>query len=148
MKSKKKLIIILFVIVLIYIIYLFGSPYIWGRIFHSFLGDNRNKITRVYMINGSNGLNVSTTDKSKIEQIVSMVDNRKYTKRLDQQDREGFNYAMELYVGDKKVLTMINLGQGAIVNGTRYDVDKPISVEDIKSWFNSLPSVKYPRIAN
>lgn len=99
------------------------------------------------MINGSNGLNVSTTDRSKIEKIISIVDNRKYSKSFDQQQRKGFNYAMEFYVGDKKVLTMIGFGQGNSINGTRYNVDKPISVEDVKTWFDSLPSVKYPQRA-
>lgn len=147
MKSEKKLIVTLSVIILICIVYLFVSPYVFGKRFNSFIGSNRNKITRVYMINGSNGLNVSTTDRSKIEQIISLVDNRKYTKKLDQQDRDGFNYAMEFYVGDKKVLAMGNLGTGTSVNGDRYYVDRQISVDDIKIWFDSLPAVKYPQIA-
>jgi hypothetical protein len=147
MKSKKKLTITLSAIIFICIVYLFVRPYVFGRRFDSFIGSNSNKITRVYMINGSNGLNVSTTDRGKIEQIISLIDNRKYTKKLDQRDRDGFNYAMEFYVGDKKVLTLGNLGPDASVNGTRYYIDRPILVDDINSWFDSLPSVKYPQIA-
>lgn len=142
MKLKKRLIITLSAVVLIFIISLLVSPYVLARRFDSFIGRNRNKITRVNMINGSNGLIVSTTDRSKIEKIISIVDNRKYSKNFDQQERNGFNYAMEFYVSDKKVLTMVSIGQGNIVNGTRYNVDKLISVEEVKTWFDSLPSVK------
>jgi preprotein translocase subunit SecY len=77
-KLKKKLIITLSAAVLIFIISLLVSPYVFEKRFDSFIGRNRNKITRVHMINGSNGLNVSTTDRSKIEKIISRVDNRKY----------------------------------------------------------------------
>ena len=142
MKLKKKSSITVLVVVLIFVFCMFLRSYVFGRSFDSFLGNKINKITKVSMMNGNTGVKVSTTDKSEIKQLIGFIDNRKYTKSFNQRRKVGYNYSMILYVGDKEVLTMWNFGETPNINGDRFNLDKTISADDIKSWYDSQLTVK------
>jgi len=94
------------------------------------------------MRDGSNGNSVSTTDKAKIQEIVQLVENRHYTKAINQEARTGYSYFYDFYVGNKEVLRITGGGNNVEINSTYYNVDKPIQTNELKNWFNSLPITK------
>ncbi|MDI6617722.1 MAG: hypothetical protein QME45_03465 [Clostridiales bacterium] len=132
------------VIAVLFITFLFARPYIFGKSFEDLAGTSSKNITEVFMRSGMNGDSVATTDKAKINEIVDLVDNRHYTKSKDQEPKTGYNYFYDFYVGDKKVLTITNAGSRIKANTTYCNVDKPIPLDGIKKWFNSLPVSKLP----
>ena len=105
--------------------------------FTDFIGKD-TVISKVTMFSGSTGKNVSTTDKIKIKELVTILNNTHYRKSSNQQGVDGFSYSYTFYVGNKPVLGMSDSGWGVSVYGTRYDTT--IEIKDgIKSWYNSLP---------
>ncbi|HZK72337.1 MAG TPA: hypothetical protein VFD03_12610, partial [Clostridia bacterium] len=128
--------------ILLLIIFLIGSPFIIGNNFDNLLKTNTYNITKVLMRDGSNGNSVSTTDKAKIQEIVQLVENRHYTKAINQEARTGYSYFYDFYVGNKEVLRITGGGNNVEINSTYYNVDKPIQTNELKNWFNSLPITK------
>lgn len=157
LKAKKKLVIIPISLLLLcaavfagYIHYI-NNNYID---FNSLLNNHSNMITKVYMERGLFADNVSTTNKSKIQEIIKLVNNRSYTKAANQEYRAGFTFFYDFYVGNTKAIRITGSGSNiaicgsnvrvngsnAGINGTYYNVDKPISVSALTKWFHSLPA--------
>lgn len=110
--------------------------------FTNLLGTNEANITKVLMLNGSNGNEVVTNDKEKIKEIINLVNDRNYTKSSNQEDRTGYSYYYEFYSGDEVKVRITGGGDNVKVNDTYYDVSKPISSASLANWFDSL-SVSY-----
>lgn len=147
MKSRRK-IIILSIILLLVVVFLIGSPYVIGKDFYGLLNTKSNDITKVFMRDGSNGNSVCTTDKAKILELDKILDNRHYTKAINQGDRAGYTYLYDFYVGNNKVLRITGSGNNVDINSTYYNIDKPIQTDLLKKWFNSLPVTKWSDTAN
>jgi uncharacterized protein (UPF0333 family) len=144
MKSKRKIIATFSLILLIGVVFLIGSQYVIGKNFDNLLKAKSENITKVFMRDGSNGNSVSTTDKAKIKELVQLLDNRHYTKAIDQELRTGYTYFYDFYIGNRKVLRITGSGNNVDINSAYYNIDKPIQTEGLKNWFNSLPVVKWP----
>lgn len=141
----KSLIIIVSIISLICIAAIFVPKFYDNKkSFEDLLGTNKQNITKIFMRDGGNGDSVSTKDKDKIQELVALVNNRFYSKSSNQQTKHGYAFAGDFYVGDKEVLNIIiGDGNNVSINGIYYDVDKAISVDEIRNWFNSLPITKW-----
>jgi hypothetical protein len=94
------------------------------------------------MGNGNTGTNVTTNDKTKIKELITLVNDRYYRRSDDQQQRVGYNYFYTFYVGNKDVLTITCTGTSVYINGVWYVVSKEISSDKITDWFNSLTITK------
>lgn len=120
-----------------------GGYFYYGysaKSFDDFLGMDEANITKVLMTNGNNGSSVETTDKDKIKEIITLVnDDRDYKKSFNQAPRTGYSYHYDFYSGDKQIVRITGSGDNVKVNGTYYDVSKSISNDSLKKWFNSLP---------
>ncbi len=143
-KPKLKLLILISTIAILFVAFLFARPYIFGESFEGLIGTDSKNITEVFMRNGTNGNSVATTDKAKIREMINLVNNRHYTKSINQEVKSGYNYFYDFYVGDKKVLTIVGTGNRVNANTVNYYVNKPIPTDGIKKWFNSLPVSKWP----
>ncbi len=115
--------------------------------FNYLLNNGSSNISKVFMRDGMTLNSVSTTDKAKIRELVQLVNNRHYTKAADQEARAGFISFYNFYVGNTKYLTISGSGSNVNINGTYYNVDKPISTDELTKWFNSLPVAKWPKSA-
>ncbi|MFT5871937.1 MAG: hypothetical protein ACI8WT_000861 [Clostridium sp.] len=138
-KNKHKFLILLVCIVFFVcvIVFLLIRSSINTKTFDDFIGKD-TVISKVTMFSGSSGESVSTTDKIKIKELVTILNNTHYRKSSNQQGLVGFSYSYTFYVGNKPVLGMSDSGLGVSVYGTRYDTT--IEIKDgIKSWYNSLP---------
>lgn len=148
MKFKiKSIIIALSILIILGILFLIISPYIIGISSHNLLKMDGTNISKVFMRSGKTGNSVSTTDKIKIKGIFHLIDNRQYTKSLDQEPRAGYTYFYDFYAGNKKVLRITGSGSCVGINGTRYNSDKEISTAGLDKWFNSFPITKWPNSA-
>ncbi|WP_242846019.1 hypothetical protein [Clostridium novyi] len=80
MIRKNKLLLIIGVGVLaLVIIYLISNNMKYKK-FSDFIDNNEQKISRVEMIDGSNGKTVVSTDKGKIKELINLLNNQRYKK--------------------------------------------------------------------
>jgi hypothetical protein len=107
--------------------------------FHDLLGTNESNITKVIMGDGNTGNFVETTDKYKIKELIDLVNDRYYKKSSNQEKRTGYSYYYDFYSGDKQIGSITGHGDNVYVNRAYYNVSKPISVDTLTKWFNSLP---------
>ena len=132
----KRLIVLVLLIFVCVIIFPMIRSSIKTKNFTDFIGKD-TVISKVTMFSVSSGKSVSTTDKIKIKELVTMLNNTHYRKSSNQQGVDGFSYSYIFYVGNKSVLGMSDSGWGVSIYGTRYDTN--IEIKDgIKSWYNSL----------
>jgi hypothetical protein len=110
--------------------------------FEDLLGTNDTNISKILMGNGNSGTNVTTNDKTKIKELITLVNNRYYRRSDDQRKMVGYNYFYTFYVGNKDVLTITYTGTKVYINRVWYDVNKEISSDKITDWFNSLTITK------
>lgn len=107
--------------------------------FDDLLGTDEANITKVLMRNGSYGSYVETTDREKIKEIINLVNNRYYKKSSNQEPRDGYSYYYDFYSGDQQIIRITGDGDNVDVNSTYYNISKPISIDSLTNWFNSLP---------
>ena len=108
------------------------------KTFDDFIGKPNPNISKVVMFNGNNGKSVFTTDKMKIQQLVTLLKNRSYHKSSDQRDIVGFGYSYSFYVDNKDVLGIGDSGGGWVnIYGTYYNTTI-IPNNGLKTWYNSL----------
>jgi hypothetical protein len=107
--------------------------------FKSLLGIDEGNITKVFMKDGSNGNFIETSDTGKIKELINLLNNRCYKKALDQAPRVGYTYYYNFYSEDRIVMGITGSGDNVVVNRTYYNVNKEISTEALKSWFDSQP---------
>jgi hypothetical protein len=110
--------------------------------FEDLLGTNDTKISNILLGNGNSGTNVTTNDKTKIKELITLVNNRYYRRSDDQRKMVGYNYFYTFYVGNKDVLTITYTGTKVYINRVWYEVNKEISSDKITDWFNSLTITK------
>lgn len=96
------------------------------------------------MRKGKDGSSVATTDKAKIGELINILNNKTYRISLRQSQRVGYSYFYDFYKGGRKVLSITGDGSNININGICYSVCKPVSVDNIQDWFDSLPAVKWP----
>lgn len=78
-----------------------------------------------------------TTDKSKIKELLTILNNTQYRRASNQEGRDGFSYSYNFYVGDKLIMGMWDTGYMANVYDTFYETT--IEPRDgIENWYNSL----------
>lgn len=110
--------------------------------FSYFIGTKGPNISKIFMRNGSDGKYVSTTDKTKIKELLTLLNNTQYIKAADQIGANGFSYSYIFYVGNRSVLEIVDRGSvisGSVIsiNGKRYNVIKGYK-NGVKNWYNSL----------
>lgn len=108
--------------------------------FADLLGANCTRITKIVVTDGTNGRRASTTDKHKISEFLAFVDNRSYHRSFDRRPTAGYTYSYVFFIGDEMVLRMTDTGSHLDINGTYYDVNKPIQTSDTRNWFDLIPS--------
>ena len=135
-KKKVKIAVPIFIIACVILFYFIQYS---NKSFTELLGTDELNITKVSMLNGSNGNIVETTDKVKIEELINLLDNRDYKKSFEQNSRVGYSYYYDFYVGDKHILRMTGCGNDIQINRSYYHTNKEISVDSLSKWFNSLP---------
>lgn len=134
-KNKSLLIIGLGVLTLV-IIYLISNNMKCKR-FSDFIGNNEQKISKVEMVNGSNGKTVVSTDKAKIQELITLLNNERYKKSSDQHEIVGYNFGLTFYADNKKVLQITSIGDRANVNGVYYNVTTG-KLDKLGKWYKSL----------
>lgn len=133
----KRLGVLLILIFACVVAFLMIRSNIRSKNFTDFIGKDA-VISKITMFSGSSGKSVSTTDKVKIKELVTILNSTHYRKSSNQQDVDGFSYSYTFYTGNKAVLSMSDSGWGVSVYGTHYD--RTIEIKDgIKAWYNSLP---------
>lgn len=110
-----------------------------SKSFEELLGTKADKITRILMRSGDNGFYVNTTDLQKIEEFLQLVQEKGYKKSFDQRTRGGYSYYYDFYHNEEKLMRMCGHGDYIQINTTYYDVSEEILLEDLRSWFQSLP---------
>ena len=133
---------ILLILLIVFIgIQIFTKP----KNFSKTIGTDEKNITKIVLKSGSNGNHVVITDNSKIQQFISLINGRYYSRSLDQlSNRGGWWYNAEIYRGSILLVSMNYKGGNLVyVNGTHYNVDKVISMPDMDILFNSLPLIKF-----
>jgi hypothetical protein len=140
MKSKRKSIIIgIILILLLIILVLWLQSHYSRKSFDELLGTKAGNITRIVMRSGDTGQAVSTTDKQKIAELLSLLEDNEYSKSFDQSRKTGFSYVYYFFQGETQILSMLGHGDYIQLNDTYYDVSKEILLEDLSHWFESLP---------
>ncbi len=134
-KNKLLLIIGLGVLTLV-IIYLISNNMKYKK-FSDFIDNNEQKISRVEMIDGSNGKTVVSTDKEKIKELINLLNNERYKKSSDQHEIVGYSFAVTFYVDNKNVLQIISTGDRVNVNGVYYNVTTG-KLDKLGKWYKSL----------
>ncbi|MCD3327599.1 hypothetical protein G8V02_11980, partial [Clostridium botulinum D/C] len=73
------------------------------------------------MMNGSTGKEVCTNDKTKIKELITLLNNAHYRKSSDQEIRDGSSFSYAFYVGNKAVLKISDSGDRMMINKIFYD---------------------------
>ncbi|MGH4137770.1 hypothetical protein [Clostridium sp.] len=108
------------------------------KTFDDFIGKPNPNISKMGMFDWNTGKSVSTTDKIKIQEIVTLLKNRNYHKVADQRTMvNGGNYSYEFYVDNKVVLGIGDHGDVVNIYGTNYKTTI-IPNDGLKNWYNSL----------
>ncbi|MCD3301298.1 hypothetical protein G8V01_15890, partial [Clostridium botulinum D/C] len=89
------------------------------------------------MMNGSTGKEVCTNDKTKIKELITLLNNSHYKKTSDQKILIGYSFSYIFYVGNENILEITDIGNKIRINGIYYDVVER-NFSRIKDWYNSL----------
>lgn len=135
---RKRIIIGGILLLLLIVLVLWLQSHYTRNSFEELLGTKVENITRIVMQSGDTGQSVNTTDKQKIADFLSLVEDNVYSKSFDQSKRTGFSYSYYFYQGEIQLLSMLGHGDYIQINDTYYDVSKAISYEDLNQWFESL----------
>lgn len=142
MRAKRKWIPAALAVLLIGAGLVLASPYLIGKSFGTLLTTDSSHITQVHVKNGMTGYGVVTTDPSRIRALIRLMDNRRYRRSFDQRPKTGYLYRYDFFVGSKIVLSIDGVGSNVSVNGVYCHVDRPISADALKSWFDSAAAAK------
>lgn len=97
---------------------------------------NTSAITKLYMLNGKNGENRTTSDVAKISEFVTLLNSLKYAKEGNQNPRSGYLYYVDLYEGGQK-MHRITFAGDAEFDTTYYSLSRNIDA-DLNDFFQSL----------
>ncbi|MCD3352054.1 hypothetical protein G8V03_13895 [Clostridium botulinum D/C] len=136
LKKHKSLLIITIVFLTLCIIYLIINN-TRSKNFSDFIGPNEQKISKVSMMNGSTGKEVCTNYKTKIKELITLLNNSHYKKTSDQKILIGYSFSYIFYVGNENILEITDIGNKIRINGIYYDVVER-NFSRIKDWYNSL----------
>jgi hypothetical protein len=112
------------------------------KTFSELLGTDEANITKVLMRKGFDMSSVETTDKTKIKELINLLNDRYYRKVFKQELGTGYTYFYDFYLGDKVILRITGSGNYVYISDIRYDVSKEISLDSLNKWFNSIPPKK------
>lgn len=108
------------------------------KTFDDFIGKPNPNISKVEMFDGSTGKSVSTTDKIKIQELVTLLKNRNYHKAANQGGMDGCGgYYYKFYVDNKEVLGIGDHGEAVNIYETNY-MTTIIPNDGRKNWYSSL----------
>lgn len=119
------------------ITFLFIKSSMNTKTFDDFIGNTNPDISKITMMDGGTGRSVFTTDKSKIKELLTILNNTQYRRASNQEGRSGFSYSYNFYVGDKLIMGMWDTGYMVNIYDTYYETT--IEPRDgIKNWYNSI----------
>ncbi|WP_231279627.1 hypothetical protein [Clostridium botulinum] len=72
-------------------------------------------------MNGSTGKEVCTNDKTKIKELITLLNNSHYKKASDQKILIGYSFSYIFYVGDMAILKISDSGDRMMINKIFYD---------------------------
>ncbi|WP_242849862.1 hypothetical protein [Clostridium botulinum] len=134
LKKHKSLLIITIIFLTLCIIYLIINN-TRSKNFSDFFGPNEQKISKVSMMNGSTGKEVCTNDKTKIKELITLLNNAHYKKASDQKNIIGYSFSYIFYVGNEAILKISDSGDRMMIDKVFYDAigKEPAGV---KNWYN------------
>lgn len=140
-RSKPYIKILLILIIVFVGVQIFTKP----KNFSKVIGTDEKNITKIVLKSGSNGNHVLIMDNPQIQQFINLINGRQYSRSLDQlSNRKGWAYNAEIYKGRILLVSITYTGGNLVyINGTHYNVDKVISIQDMSILFNSLPLIKF-----
>lgn len=119
-------------------IILFVANQFKNKSFDELLGTKEENITKVVMVNGEDGRFASTKDKKKIKELINLLNNKHYSKSINQISRDGYSFWYDFYAGNEVIARITGDGSNVKINKSYYHVSKEISLDLLNEWFNSL----------
>jgi len=107
------------------------------KTFDDFIGKPNQNISKITMMDGDTGKSVSTTDKAKIKELITLLKSRRYHKVSKQEGKVGFSYSYNFYVDNKAILGISDCGGEVSIYGTRYSATI-VPNNGLETWYNSL----------
>ncbi|WP_048341011.1 hypothetical protein [Clostridium sp. K25] len=146
LKKHKSLVIFMLSFSIIVIIYL-TSNIMQPKNFSYFIDTNNQNISKVKITNGNNGKCIDVNDKTKIKELVTLLNNRGYKKSSNQNDLIGYNFSYTFYSKDKKILEVVDHGDEVKINKVYYDVVNGNS-NGIRTWIKKHSDILCTQLNN
>lgn len=117
--SKNKILVIFLIVIAsilcLYVLYKFNYGV---KIISDITPIRNNNVTKIVFTNGHNGNQNTITDKEKINEYITYLQNFRFKKDLNQKCPSGFGYAANIYTENS--ITNIIVQSDIVINSTQY----------------------------